>query len=770
LSSTESHAESPRRIAENLEDGRTVVLQGNVHRFAAAPQDRGEVEESFELPRITMYFQMSAAQRADLETLLKQQQDRSSSNYHKWLTPEEYGDRFGINQADLEKISGWLTSRGFSISQSARSRTWVSFEGTAAQVRDAFQTPIHRYVVNGESHYANSSDPVLPRALNGVVLGMRGLNDFHPKPRVKRARAATGVLPRFTSSISGNHFITPDDFATIYDIHALYNSGINGSGQKIVIPGQTDIALSDIEAFRSAAGLQPNDPQIVLDGTDPGTKTGDESESDLDLEWAGAVAPYASVIYVNSTNVFTSVTYAVDNNLAPVMSITYGECEAQIGTAETNSLSATFQQANAQGMTIFAAAGDVGAADCDDTGSGESVATHGLAVDVPASIPYVTGVGGTELSEGSGAYWSSTNNGNGGSALSYIPEIVWNDTAAVGQLAATGGGASKVFPKPSWQVGLNVPSDGARDVPDIAVAASPQHDGYLICSGGDCVNGFRNTDTTLDVVGGTSVGPPTFAGIIALLNQQTNSRQGNINPNLYALASTSTDAFHDITQGNNQVPCRSGSTNCPNGGNIGYVAGPGYDQASGLGSVDVFNMIHEWGSNFQVSINPTSLTIQPGSSGSASVQVTATGNFNGSVSFSCSLSSGLANTSCSIPGTVTGSGTATLTVTAAATADALPKWRGFPFVGGGWGWLAAAAALTLIASLIWLRPRKRSAAFVFGLAVVSILAIASCGDGGSTTTSAPTASIQPVAESGTVTVTATSGVVSHSVSVAVSIP
>ncbi len=695
-----SSSENPQRIHENIEDGRTVVLRGNVHPLATAQQDQGEVEESFQLPRITMFFQMTASQRADLDNLLEQQQDRSSSNYHKWLTPEEYGDRFGISQADLEKVSAWLASQGFSISQSARSRTWISFSGTAALVRNAFQTPIHRYLVNGNAHYANSADPVLPRALDGVVLGMRGLNDFRPKPQVMRARNVAGVRPRFTSSITGNHFLAPDDFATIYDLHPLYNAGINGAGQKIIVPGQTDIALSDIEAFRTAAGLQPNDPQIVLDGTDPGTNTDDESETDLDLEWAGAIAPYATVIYVNSTDVFTSVTYAIDNNLAPVMSITYGACEAETGTAEINSLSSSFQQANAQGMTILAAAGDLGAADCDDatgsSGAGESIATHGLAVDVPASIPYVTGMGGTEFNEGSGTYWSTTNNGNNGSALSYIPETVWNDTAEVGQLYATGGGASKLFSKPTWQVGLNVPGDGARDVPDLALAASPDQDGYLICSAGSCVNGFRNTDTSLNVVGGTSVAPPAFAGIVALLNQQTNSTQGNINPNLYTLASTSSDAFHDITQGNNEVPCRAGTTNCPNGGDIGYAAGTGYDQASGLGSVDAYNLINEWSSNFQVAINPTTLTVQPGSSGTATVQITSVGNFNGTVAFTCSVSSGLANTTCSIPGSVTKSGTATVTITATSAASIGPKWRGFPFTGDvKWLWFAAGGGLGL---------------------------------------------------------------------------
>lgn len=588
-----SSGEVASRVRGELQNGETFVLTGNVHRLAVPSADQGDAEGSLALPHITIHFKMSDSQRAELNALLEDQQNPSSSGYHQWLTPEEYGARFGISQHDLDKTIAWLESAGFSNVQVNRSRTAVTMSGTAGLVRAAFQTSIHRYQVSGVAHYANSTNPLLPRALTGMVTAIRGLNDFHPKPRLIRQRVAANGDPRFTSSISGNHFLAPSDFATIYDVQALYNSGINGSGQTIVIPGQSDIELSDISAFRSAAGLPASNPQVVHTGTDPGvlSASGDESESDLDIEWAGGVAPQATIVFVVSEDVGTSEFYAIDNNLGPVMSITYGLCESQFGQADVDATEQEFQQANAEGMTIVTAAGDNGAADCD---SG-NVASQGLAVDYPSSSTYVTGMGGTQFNEGSGTYWNSTNNAQNGSAISYIPEMVWNTTSADGQLAAGGGGSSILFTKPTWQQALNMPDDGARDVPDLALTASPDHDGYLICSGsGDCVKGFRKSNSDLDPIGGTSAAAPTFAAIVALLVEKTGSRQGNINPALYRLANSSSDAFHDITSGNNRVPCQQGTTNCPNGGSIGYFAGPGYDLASGLGSVDADHLVNEW--------------------------------------------------------------------------------------------------------------------------------------------------------------------------------
>jgi subtilase family serine protease len=751
-------SEPQRRIKGNLENSETFTVTGNTRPMLARAQDQGEVGAAMPLTRMTVHFTLSAAQNADQQQLLKQQVTRKTSQYHKWLTPEEYGARFGINSADLEQMTGWLAQQGFSNIEVGRSRTSISFSGNAAQVQNAFHTSIHHYVTSdGKTHFANSSDPALPKALAGMVASIRGLNDLHPAPHAR---------PHFTSSISGNHFLTPDDFATIYDLQPLFGNGIDGTGQKIAVVGQTDIALTDIQAFRTAAGLPPNDPQILLTGPDPGTIADDEGESDLDIEWAGGVAKGATILFVTSTDVFTSLTYAIENNVAPVISITYGNCEAQLGSAETTALNTLLQQATIQGQTIAAASGDSGAADCDT----QNTASSGLAVDFPASSPYVTGLGGTAFNEGTGNYWNTGNNAYGGSAISYIPEIAWNDTSLGQGLAASGGGASIFFTKPSWQVGAGVPNDGARDVPDLALASSPSHDGLLYCTAGSCVTGFRDANQNLTVVGGTSAAAPTFAAILALLNQQTKATQGNVNPTLYSLASFSTDAFHDITSGNNIVPCVALSANCPASPaplQMGYSAGTGYDQVTGLGSVDAYNLIREWTGDFSVSATPTTLSIARGASASVLVAVASEGNFAGTVSFTCTVSTSLTNTSCSIPGAISGSGTATLTVATGATAGA-PGWRRF----GKFPWqMIALGWLLVLSSFFYMRQSGRLRTGPTVCAFAFVLVLTGCGDGNGGTSSNISPVVPPVTtETGTVTINATSGTLTNSTTISVSVP
>ncbi len=583
------------RLHADIASGQTFHLTGNVRPQIASATDLGEVSGSLSLPRIAIHFRMTAAQKADLDALLEAQQNPSSPLFHKWLTTAQYADRFGMSEADLARISAWLGSKGFTNIESARSRTFVTMSGTAALVRSGFQTSIHSYRVKGEVHYANATNPVLPAELQGMVSGVLGLNDFHPKPHIR-------PRPKFTSSISGNTYYAPGDFAIIYGMQSLYSGGINGTGQSIAVMGQTDVETSELEAFQAASGLPTKDP-IVLPQGDPGfAGDGDIAESSLDLEWANAAAPGATIYFVNTTDVFNiSTPYAIDHDTAPVIVLTYGECEAGFGTAEVETYDANFQQANAKGITVVVASGDQGAADCDDPTS--EIAMEGLAVDYPASSAYVTAVGGTEFNEGGGNYWAATNNANAGSALSYIPEMAWNDTIAEQQLAASGGGVSAVFAKPSWQKAPGVPNDGFRDVPDVSLNASNNHDEYLFCEpfnsldGGlaDCTAGYRDSSQNLDVIGGTSAGVPCFAGIVALINQQAGTSQGNVNPALYKLASVSADAFHDVTVGSNQVPCAIGSPNCTSG-ILGYVAGPGYDLVTGLGSLNVANVLKEWAS------------------------------------------------------------------------------------------------------------------------------------------------------------------------------
>ena len=536
-----------------------------------------------ELPYVTLMLRPSARQSADLTQLLETQQDASSPNYHGWLTPEQYADRFGVSQGDISKIVAWLGQHQLSVKSVARGRNAIVLSGGAGAVGAAFGVEIHHYLVGGEVHYANAADPTIPAALDGMVLAIRGLHDFRLKPRLRRM-----VRPRDTLS-DGEHQLGPGDIATIYDITPVYNAGITGTGYTLAIAGQTDIEMADIEKFRSQFGLPANDPTVMLvpGSKDPGVQSssGDLGEADLDLELSGAVAKNAEILFVNSGDVVTSLQYAIDQRLAPVLSTSYGDCELDTGSAEAQALATLAAQANAQGQTIFAASGDDGAADCFGIGDGPAI-DNALSVDLPAALPQVTGVGGTEFSEGGGNYWNSRNSSALESALSYIPEITWNDSAADGTPSASGGGVSVYFPKPSWQVAPGVPSDGYRDVPDVALAASPDHDGYLIVSGG-----------STQVIGGTSAGPPQFSAMTLLLGQylvangfQSSAYLGNINPTLYELATVS-GVFHDITSGNNKVvactqPCV--------GTAIGYDAGVGYDQVTGLGSVDAYNFVTAW--------------------------------------------------------------------------------------------------------------------------------------------------------------------------------
>jgi len=571
------------RIPGRIGSSGRAVLRGNVHPKAQPQYDSGRVEPDLKMSLITLAFKPSPAQQAALNALLAEQQDRSSPNYHRWLTPEQYADQFGLSHEDFDKIMSWLQSCSLSIDYSARGRNSISFSGTAHNVELAFGTEIHRYRVDGEIHFANSTDPSIPAELASVVLGLRGLDDFRMKPPTIRKRDSADAShsvpahPEYTYP-NGTHVLVPDDLATIYDIAPLYAIGINGSGQRIVIAGQSDISLSDIATFRNGI-LPSNVPQVVLvpGSSDPGI-TVNENEADLDLEWVGAVARNATIIYVNSTSVLASAAYAISENLAPIVSISFGLCE-QDQTASTLSLVETAaQQANLQGITLLSASGDTGAAGCDSETS--SQASHGLGVWFPASLPEVTAVGGTEFSEGIGHYWSSANSGTGASALSYIPEIAWNDST-LGNLSASGGGISTLYSKPVWQTGPGVPNDGVRDVPDVAMTASPNHDPYVIISGG-----------AANLYGGTSAATPVFAGIIALLNQYYGSKgEGNINPNLYRIPQTS--AFHDIVSGNNIIPCVLGTPNCTTG-SFGYSAAPGYDLVTGLGSVDVYNLVVNW--------------------------------------------------------------------------------------------------------------------------------------------------------------------------------
>src|SRR5579872_5287393 len=495
------------RITGRVDRNRRAILRGNLNPKAQRRYDQGRAEPALQLGYMTLELKRSPDQDAALAALLKQQSDPASPMFHRWLTPEQYADRFGLSQSDIAKVVDWLRSVGFSVIRVARGRDSITFSGTAQQVEDVLKTEIHYYSVDGRRHYANASEPAIPEALASVVTGILGLDDFHP--------SAPKVHPDLLRAQAGVNMLGPGDIATIYDILPLYQKGFDGTGQALVVAGQVDADLSDIRTFRTKFNLPPNDPQLILvpGSPDPGTDPGELMEADLDLEWSSAIAPNASILFVYSQDAFFSAEYAIDNALAPVITFSFGVCEQNTPPAFAQILESEALKANAQGITWIASSGDSGAAACENLGGTETAATTGLSVNIPASLPEITGVGGTEFAEGAGSYWASQNNANSISALGYIPEIAWNDSSLLqAGFEASGGGASIFYPKPFWQIGPGVPNDGQRDVPDIALSASAFHDNYAMLTGGQWVG-----------AGGTSASAPIFAGITVLLNHYLTS-------------------------------------------------------------------------------------------------------------------------------------------------------------------------------------------------------------------------------------------------------
>jgi subtilase family serine protease len=679
-----SYAVTPQdRIMAPLSEGPKVALKGNVHGFAKPDNDLGLADSSRPMQGVTLVFRPSPAQQKDLEKSLAELGDPSSPNYHRYLTPKQFGQRYGMSSNDLNKITTWLDSQGFTNIKVANSRNEISFDGTVRQVESAFAVEMHHYLVDGVVHLANAGEPMISPSLAGVVVNVSGLNDFAPKPRVK-------ANLHLTSYVTGNHFLTPGDFAAIYGVGSLYTAGFDGSGQKIAVIGQSSVSTTDLNNFRTAAGLPASTVTMTLV---PSTSTstqcpGDEGESELDLEWSGGVAKGATIIFVyaglvsgdtgcsnRSNNVWNALDYAVQNNVAPFISTSYGFCESGLGSAFAGpggTLEVLAQQAQSQGQTIVAAAGDAGAADCEDITS--KSATTGFAIDAPGSLPEVTSAGGNEfVGDAAGTvsgtppsttaaktqYWGPSGTGSDGpviiTALGYIPEEGWNDTTASiqggGGLSATGGGASIYFSKPSWQAGTGVPTDNKRAVPDISLSASPDHDAYLVCStdmdSTSCASGFRDGSTSngcpcFTGVGGTSASAPTFAAILAIINQSLGNVPPTglapVNPRLYQLASNYPSSFHDVTSGDNKVPCTSGTTDCPAGTTtIGFTAGAGYDEVTGLGSVNAATLAQNFSApGFSLTPNAGSFQVSQGASAPVTVTVKTFNGFSGRITYTCS--------------------------------------------------------------------------------------------------------------------------------------
>jgi hypothetical protein len=648
------------RITEPVNEGQRIVLKGNVHPLARTQFRVAAAPANLPMDRMLLVLKRSPEQEAALRKLLDDQQDKSSPDFHKWLTPELFGQQFGPADADIQSVTSWLQAHGFEIAKVSKGRTVIEFSGTAAQVKETFHTAINKYVVSGKSHWANERDPEIPAALAPVVAGVHTLHNFYAQPQVLlskekiSAKIQPGPRPQvsFSSTVQA---LGPADYAVIYSANSAFSSGISGQGQAIAVVARSNLfnAGQDVSDFRNTFGGFSGNLNIILNGPDPGdVGGGEELEATLDATWSAALAPQADVDFVVSAGTNTtdgvslSENYIIDNNLAPVMTESFGGCEAADTNAQIQSISAMAEQAAAQGITYILSSGDSGAEGCDNPNN-ELVAQGPISVSDLASNPFALAVGGTQLNDLGRItnFWDLTNGPGGVSAKSYIPEDVWNSSCLSSQcgnsanIAAGGGGVSVFFAKPSWQTGVSgIPADGARDLPDVSLTAS-DHDPYLLCLEGSCIPDSQGF-VQFAAVSGTSASAQVFGGIMALVNQKTGVRQGQANYVLYRLAvaetfsqcnaskttalPATTCVFNDVTVGNNAVPGEVGFGVA----NAKYQSTVGYDLATGLGSTNVTNLLNSW-SSVAFTATTTTLALTPttlvhGSAANATIHVAPT--------------------------------------------------------------------------------------------------------------------------------------------------
>jgi subtilase family serine protease len=781
LAAAASQPRTASRITTPIDANVRVTLHGSVHPLANPQNDRGAVPDSTAINRMLLVLKRPANQDKALAQAIKEMEKPGSKSYHRWLTPEQIGATYGPSAQDIAAITGWLATSGFRVTSVSRASSSVEFSGTAQQVASAFRTQIHSYAWKGKTYTANASDPQIPAALAPVVAGFASLNNFPLQPQLaaphvekfdKHSKSwsmvasssdggetsATG-RPKsnltFPDPNSGatTYPMTPFDFATIYNVKPLWDAGVDGTGQQIAVIGLSDVTPSDIDQFRSSFGLPAARLNMVHGGDDPGvTQDGYQVDATASVEWAGAIARNATIDLVSTASTaatdghYLSMTYAVDNIVAPVLADGNITCESALGPAGDLFVYQTWQQAAAEGITVVTSTGNSGSAACDiDT---FSVAANGLAVNGFSSTPFDVAVGATDFSGTLGdptKYWNSKNDPTTlASALSYIPEIPWNSTCAspetfaafgassgdqtpaqwcddvnvpasfptdyLAPTEAGGGGASRCttfnpaayptraycvsgYPKPDWQSGVNgIPADNARDVPDVSFFASTGlfKSYYLYCMSGSINNNpvpacdYSNPDSVeFFASGGTSFASSAFAGVMALVNQKTNSSQGLANYFLYSLAqqeygsnaspnqsqtnscNASSDqaggnscTFYDITVGSNSIPCDQGTPNCVGGvqegygGYIGIIPGwnstPGYDPVTGLGSMNVTNLVNNW-ATVAAATQPTTTTLGVSSTSSTyGLPITISGTVapvsgSGTVAGSVAIVGGLLN-------------------------------------------------------------------------------------------------------------------------------
>jgi subtilase family serine protease len=663
------HAQIRNLVVTQVNPAEHRAMTGIRPQWASAQNDRGGVPANLPLEQLALVLSRSPQQQQAFEQFLSEQQDPASPNFHHWLTPVEVGERFGASQQDIDAIGNWLQSQNLRVDSVANNRVIMWFSGTAADIAKAFGADMHYYLVDGEQRISIAAEPQIPAALAGAIQSVNGLSTLtlHPQNRAGVVQvpvqslavgSAGGVTPNFTTS-SGNHYLTPADFATIYNVNA---GNITGAGQTIAIIGIARVNNQDITNFQALSGLAAKTPTVVIppNGIDPGpaltappasgSVSDGQVEATLDVTRATSIAPGATIDLVISgdtnsgSGLNLAIQHVINTNLAQIMSISFGGCESLNGRGAVNFFDALFSTAAAEGISVFVSSGDSGAAGCVKQFT-TPPATQVASPNFICSSSHVTCVGGTQFADTPpNLYWSSTNaSGTRESALGYIPEGAWNEPLNGSnqvQVAGTGGGVSAFIPTPSWQTGTGVPGTRqGRYTPDISFSASV-HNSYFGClaaSGASCV--VQNGGFSFAIFAGTSSSTPDMAGITALLNQQMGSPQGELNTNLYRLAATpGNSVFHDVTVASSGVvPCQvttpslcNNSTPSPaglTGGLSGYLVGAGYDEATGLGSINVANLLANW-NPAAVTAATVTASLNPLASG-ASVTFAATVTTNG---------------------------------------------------------------------------------------------------------------------------------------------
>ncbi len=612
-----SQAVVPNRILAPINEYARVTLHGYVHPLANAANDRGPAPDSMPIEHLHLVLKRSASQEASLQQLIGEMHTPGDPNYHRWLTPAQFGQQFGPSDQDIATVESWLSAHGFQVNGVMPGKQVIDFTGSVAQLRDAFQTQIRKYAVKSVTHFAAASDPQIPAALAPVVGGFVSLNDFRPRSYAHVLGQASynptthAVTPDWTygSSSGANFVVSPADLAVQYDLNPVYSTD-KGQGETIAIINESNINIDLVNQFRTLFGLPANPPTVVIDGNDPGIDGINNpdgpnyasSEAYIDVEWSGAVAPMANVDLVIAADtalengLYLAAEHAIYSNIAPIMSISFGSCESSLGSTNAY-LNQLWEEAAAQGITVMVSAGDNAAAGCDNFNT-QYYAVGGAAVSGYASTPWNVAVGGTDFfysdwaSGGASiaSYWNTTPSQSPSVSIqSYVPEQPWNDSqfgddiinlytinqtttiaggsggassaavCAAGYNASTGacGGALTGYPKPSWQTGTGVPADKARDLPDVSLFAADgfNYSFYPFCyADGDCQPASGSSLVQISGAGGTSFASPIFAGIMALVDQKYGP-QGQADYVLYPLKAQYPAAFHDITNGSNSVPC-----------------------------------------------------------------------------------------------------------------------------------------------------------------------------------------------------------------------